>query len=263
MEQTLRRPGGYAAAFIVGVIAVVTGLPWWAGVGAAVLALILGAALASVVAGVPERTRKPVATTPPSGATGPGVATFHLEGEFWTLAFRGPAFRIRDSKGLRYIHRLLQEPGTEVRAIDLVMLGQRPRDGAVEPFQEDVHPVGPPDQPVLDQQALHAYRTRLEDLQDQIEEAEATNDPERGARARDELEFILREIERARTPDGTRRFPAETERARLNVTRAIKNAILKVRAQDASLGHHLDHNIRTGTYCCYEPDPSEPLTWAL
>ena len=64
--------------------------------------------------------------------------------------------------------------------------------------------------------------------------------------------------------DGTPRNQAgEAERARLNVTRAIKSAISRVRDQDASLGHHLDHNIRTGTYCCYEPDAASPLTWAL
>ena len=262
--KTLRRPGSYLAAFVVGIVAVVTGLPWWAGVTAATLALVLGAVLASVVPGVAHRPATPVASTSPSiGTTDPSVATFRLEGDYWTLAFRGPAFRIRDMKGLRYIHRLLQVPGDELHVLDMVSLGQGLRGIADAAFEEDLHLGGSSDQPMLDEQALRAYRTRLEDLQDQIDEAEANNDPERGARAREEIESILEQIDRARTPFGPRRFPAEAERARLNVTRAIKNAITKIRAQDASLGHHLDHNIRTGTYCCYEPDPADPLTWAL
>jgi hypothetical protein len=264
MVQTLRRPGGYIAALLVANVAVLTGLPWWAGVVAAALALILGAVVASVAAGVAESTGRPVAaSTPRIEAIGPNVATLRLEGEFWTLAFRGPAFRLRDSKGLRYIHRLLQEPGREVHALELVLLGQAPSDTVVVPAHEDIHAGGPSDQPVLDRQARQSFRARIEDLEDQIEEAEANNDPERAARARDEVEFILDEIDRATTPSGSRRFPAEAERARLNVTRAIRSAISKVRAQDASLAHHLDHNIRTGTYCSYEPDLADALTWTL
>lgn len=34
-----------------------------------------------------------------------------------------------------------------------------------------------------------------------------------------------------------------------------------VQSGDASLGHHLDSTMRTGTYCSYTPDPSAPPTW--
>ena len=42
------------------------------------------------------------------------------DGEYWSVAYRRDAFRLKDSKGLRYLARLLGEPGREVHALDLV-----------------------------------------------------------------------------------------------------------------------------------------------
>ena len=49
----------------------------------------------------------------------------------------------------------------------------------------------------LDTQAKAEYRARLEDLRADIEEAEAFNDPERAARAREEMDFIAQELSSA------------------------------------------------------------------
>lgn len=49
-----------------------------------------------------------------------GTALFRREGEFWTAALEGAAFRLRDSKGLHCIAALLREPGRERHALDLV-----------------------------------------------------------------------------------------------------------------------------------------------
>jgi hypothetical protein len=29
------------------------------------------------------------------------------------------------------------------------------------------------------------------------------------------------------------------------------------------LGHELERTVRTGTFCVYEPDPRQPLTWLV
>jgi hypothetical protein len=41
------------------------------------------------------------------------------EGEYWTFHYDGHVARLRDTKGLRYLARLLRSPGEEVPAIEL------------------------------------------------------------------------------------------------------------------------------------------------
>ncbi|MEA2648494.1 MAG: hypothetical protein QOG61_929 [Candidatus Binataceae bacterium] len=42
------------------------------------------------------------------------------EGEFWTVRCGGPAFRLKDSKGLGYLAHLLRYPASEFHVLDLV-----------------------------------------------------------------------------------------------------------------------------------------------
>ena len=78
----------------------------------------------------------------------------------------------------------------------------------------------------LDAEAKADYRRRLEDLREDIEEAEGFNDPERAARAREEYEFISQELAGA-VGLGGRDRPAssDAERARVNATRAIRKTL--------------------------------------
>jgi hypothetical protein len=55
---------------------------------------------------------------------------------------------------------------------------------------------------------------------------------------------------------------SDSERARLNVTRAIRGALKRVSDHDPALGHSLGKAIRTGTFCCYVPPPEDPR-WDL
>src|SRR5262245_4494184 len=48
------------------------------------------------------------------------VNLFRIEGEYWTIAFDGRVFRLRDTKGLRYVAHLLAHPATRVGAVALV-----------------------------------------------------------------------------------------------------------------------------------------------
>jgi hypothetical protein len=46
--------------------------------------------------------------------------------------------------------------------------------------------------------------------------------------------------------------PART-RARVRVTRAVREAIKRINTVDAQLGEHLTYSVRTGNFCCYAP----------
>jgi hypothetical protein len=46
--------------------------------------------------------------------------TFVRGGEYWTVGYGNVTFALRDLKGLSYIQHLLQYPGEEFRALDLI-----------------------------------------------------------------------------------------------------------------------------------------------
>ncbi|MDT4915054.1 MAG: hypothetical protein QOC66_4182, partial [Pseudonocardiales bacterium] len=115
---------------------------------------------------------------------------------------------------------------------------------------------------LLDGRAKEAYRRRLVEIEDDLEEALATNDDERAAQADAERDFLVRELSRAFGLGGRdRRAASASERARAGVTRAIRQAMVRIADHDHRLGEHLEHAIRTGTYCAYAPDPRAPADW--
>jgi hypothetical protein len=177
--------------------------------------------------------------------------------------------RLRDAKGLRYLARLLAHPGREFHAVDLEAADRRPAPAAPvtssavtgEPelaVRPDLGDAGS----MLDASAKAAYQTRLRDLRAELAEAEEFRDPARAAKARAELDFLVAELARGVGLGGRdRRAASHAERARLNVTRAIRAAMANLGRDNPSLERHLAATIRTGRYCSYTPDPRAPITW--
>lgn len=199
----------------------------------------------------------------------PAAASLAREGDVWSFAFEGRDVRVRDSKGLHYLATLLESPGVEVHALDLMARG-----GAGAPVASiaaaaeaglDVQAAGAGDAgPVLDSQAKRQYRARLEELREEVEEAESFNDPERASRAREEMAFIAAELAGAVGLGGRdRRASSDAERARVNVTRAIRTSLRHVAEHDPELGRELETTVHTGTFCVYEPDRRRPVAWAV
>jgi non-specific serine/threonine protein kinase len=60
-----------------------------------------------------------------------------------------------------------------------------------------------------------------------------------------------------------RRLPSAAERARVNVTKAIRTAIRRIAEHDPALAEHLTRTVRTGTFCVYAADPATPPRWEL
>ena len=127
--RELRRPWCYLVAVLVGAGAMVAGLPWGIGVAIAVAAFAVGIAVAAWIGGRPERDSDEASepSRSPSAATQPSLTAddpiFRLEGEFWTIRYHAETFRLHDAKGLRYLHRLLADPGGETHVLDLVADG--------------------------------------------------------------------------------------------------------------------------------------------
>jgi hypothetical protein len=51
------------------------------------------------------------------------------------------------------------------------------------------------------------------------------------------------------------------ERARLTVTKGLKNAIERITEANPVLGAHLQATVRRGYVCCYAPDPHCARVW--
>ena len=56
---------------------------------------------------------------------------------------------------------------------------------------------------------------------------------------------------------------SDAERARVNVTRAIRSALARIQKHNPELGDHLNRTMRTGTFCVYEPDPRAKIDWTV
>jgi tetratricopeptide (TPR) repeat protein len=201
---------------------------------------------------------------PPPADTGvPTAGVFRRDGDYWTVALGGDVVRVKDVKGMGYLQRLLGDPAREFHVLDLATGDSRGTTTAKAAAADGLAVGGTGDAgALLDAQAKAAYRRRLRDLRADADEAEAMGDGERAARAQEEIDALAHELARAAGLGGRdRRAAAPAERARVNVSRAIRAAISRIAEHSPSLGHHLDSTVHTGTYCSYTPDPAAPPTW--
>jgi hypothetical protein len=177
-----------------------------------------------------------LASDEPVPAPDSDVPSLAREGDVWAFTWNGKETRVRDSKGVRDLATLLARPGTEVPALDLY-------GGIAE------HDTGE----VLDATAREAYKRRLQELEEQesLSEAEAT-----------ERALLLEQLAGAYGLGGrVRRTGSSAEKARSAVTARVRDALKRVAAADAALGRHLEHSVRTGTFCSYAPE--QPVSWRL
>jgi hypothetical protein len=157
-----------------------------------------------------------------------------------------------------HLAALLANPGREIHALELITSPSAPHHETDATISQGRLDSGA----ILDEQAKREYRDRIEDLQEAIEEAESWNDSDRAARARHELDLLLQQLKAATGLGGRdRRMGSDAERARLNVTHAIRSAMARIREHHPALGHYLEQTVRTGTFCAYVPDPRAAVDW--
>jgi uncharacterized membrane protein len=197
------------------------------------------------------------------------------EGEYWTIAHDGKSLRLKDSKGLGYLAHLLRHPATEFHVLDLAggIASQREED---EPGHAHSLPRGDEDLEkagihigslgdageMLDDQAKAAYRRRLSDLREELEEAKELGNVERAERAEEEIDALTRELSRAVGLGGRNRKAASaSERARQSISKTIKAVLDRIAQSDAALRDLWSRCIGTGTFCLYQPDPEFPIVW--
>ena len=180
----------------------------------------------------------------------------------WVVAHGGATARLADSKGLRYLAEIVRQPGREHHVLDLIdrIDGLDPvasRDGGVD--RRSLGDAGD----VSDSQARAAYRRRIECLRAAVEDAIAEDRLDAAAALQVEVDQLVHELARAFGLGGrSRKAASAAERARLNVTRAIRTAIARI-SDVLPVGGVLDARIRTGLYCAYEPHDDDVVRWIV
>jgi predicted ATPase len=169
-------------------------------------------------------------------------ATLRPEGGVWHIAFNGKSVHVPDFKGFWHLRELVSRPREAVSALSLIAAPS-----------EDPILIGDAG-PQLDREALRRYRTRLAELDEELDDAEAQHDLVRHATGSAERDALLKEIARATGLGGKpRRTGSPAEKARLNVTRTIRHAVTYLSSTAPELAAHLDDSLVTGISCCYEP----------
>jgi len=186
------------------------------------------------------------------------VATLSPDGVWWTAECGDTVVRLHDTKGLRYLAELVGHPGTERHALDLVDLVEGVSDIGID--RRRLGDAGP----LLDAQSRAAYRHRVAELRDDVEDALAVEDDDRAAKLQAELDSLVGELARAVGLGGRgRKASSVAEKARLNVTRAMRAALTKLTEALPAPGAVLDRRVRTGLFCCYEPHPDDETIWSV
>jgi len=221
----------------------------------AALDVVVAPEVAELLARLTETTHARSRSTAPARTT---TATLTLDGKWWLASFAGASVRLQDTKGLRYIADLVAHPGAERHALDLV------------DHVEGVDAAGGIDRralgdagPLLDARARATYRRRVEELRGEVNDALDAERLETAERLQDELDQLVRQLAQAFGLGGRERPAASAvERARLNVTRAVRSAITKLVEALPDAGCALDRHIRTGLYCTYRP-ADDDIRWIV
>jgi tetratricopeptide (TPR) repeat protein len=189
-----------------------------------------------------EDALPPSSHAPPPPSRGPSsrhTITIEHEGETWCVrSSLGARVTVKDGKGAQYLAELVRAEGRELHVTQLVGIDDAQGDAG----------------PVLDAKAKAAYKERLEDLRDRLEEARKNNDVASAERAEAELDAIAEQLAGAVGLGGRdRKTGSHVERARINVQRRLKDVLRRIADHDPHLARYLEASIKTGTWCSFRP----------
>jgi len=103
-------------------------------------------------------------------------------------------------------------------------------------------------------ETLKGYRNRLQEIDEELEEATSFNDPARHEKLGDERQAILDQVKSAQGLGGRVRQKFDAERSRKTVCKAISRSIEAIEKVHPELGLHLHKSINLGLEVSYFPD---------
>ena len=164
------------------------------------------------------------------------------EGDVWHVAFAGATAIVRHSKGIADLAVLLASPGRDVHVSELEHV---PRES-----------LGGRGGDALDRRAITAYKERLAELAEELDDAEVAHDLGRAEKLRVEYDALIEQLSGSLGLGGRSRVagPDPVERLRKAVTARVRDSIRRIEGVHPALGRHLANSVRTGVYCSYRPE---------
>jgi non-specific serine/threonine protein kinase len=187
---------------------------------------------------------------------------FLQQNDYWIIRYHGHTAFLKSTRGLSCLAVLLRNPGREFHVRELLacpMDASTPAAAALHGRLTGGLYAGVP---VLDAQAKAEYKCRLNELRQELNEAERFNDLDRKAETQSELQAISDHLASAIGLGGRgRKSSSDAERARSAATKSIRKAVQKIGEAIPALGYHLAARIKTGYFCCYSPHPERRVNW--
>ena len=190
------------------------------------------------------------------GLNGPALGAhnvFRREGDYWLVVFDDHTARVRNLKGMR------TSPGFSPLPVgnSSPSISSRPKPEGAPRFISATRRA-----PRQTSQGCLSPAPGQDD--EDIADAQASGDSEREAQSDAERDFLIRELARGVGLSGRdRRAGRTSERARVAVTRALRQAMTRIGEHHPQLSDHLNHAVQTGTCRAYQPDPRTPIGWIV
>ena len=175
--------------------------------------------------------------------------TFRRTGRFWTVIFDNQESHIKDSTGIRYLHRLVAQPNKNIPAV--ILFSEK---SGIDPAA-----MSGSEGQSLDAEAYRKYEERLSELAKDIEQARDTNDTVTVETSEREFETLANEMSISKGLGGKPRQKTDSEKTRKAVGNAIRRAIESISQENASLGIHFENAISKGVSLVYSPET--PIEW--
>jgi hypothetical protein len=185
------------------------------------------------------------------------------QNDYWIIRYHDHTAYLTSMRGLGILAVLLRNPGREFHVLEFLArpMGASTPAGAVALHRRVMGQLYA-GVPVLDARAKAECKCRLNEVRQDLKEAERFNDPQRKTEAQNEAHAITDYLASAIGLGGRDRHTSlDAERARSAVTKSIRRAIQKIGEAIPSLGYHLAARIKTGYFCSYNPHPERPVSW--
>jgi hypothetical protein len=166
------------------------------------------------------------------------------QGDSWAISWDGLTVQVRHAKGVADIAMLVAVPGRELHVREL--------DG----ISAHLPPSSESSGDGADAQAIGQYRTRLRELETELDEADHRGDIGRSALLAAERDALVAELSRSVGLGGRPRRAGSDpdERLRKAVSARVKASIDRIESLHPALGRHLQASVRTGYWCSYRPE---------
>ena len=208
----------------------------------------------------------PTESPPDAKKQTPVENSFTLNGDYWEICYNGQCKSIKNSLGIRYIKYLIQNKGKDIKVSELY-------------YSENPLPVGTTDTslstlgsqqlkaeglyvsnlggtgPLMDEQGKNAYKNRIKELDEQIEEADELGDTHKVEELKDEKDKIVKQLAADFGLGGKSRIGNSA------IETIRKNVLKRIRIERKNLDETFPEFskplacIKTGTECKYLPHP--------